>query len=71
MSTQQNFLRQRNAAAKETRPEEPTHEATSRQRREEIVWGKTPGGEGNIMLVYHYAHGSNPFLSSFSRPNDP
>ncbi|KAG5645124.1 phosphatidylethanolamine N-methyltransferase [Asterophora parasitica] len=46
MSAEQNFLRQRTGAAKEasTPLEEPKDDDT-RPRREEIVWGKTPGGE--------------------------
>ncbi|KAF5376745.1 hypothetical protein D9615_007890 [Tricholomella constricta] len=46
MSTPQNFLRQRNGAAKEpSSPLDEPQKGSERPRREEIVWGKTPGGE--------------------------
>ncbi|KAF9463504.1 phosphatidylethanolamine N-methyltransferase [Collybia nuda] len=44
MSSPQSFLRQR-GATKETPAKSVTEEQTPRQRREEVVWGKTPGGE--------------------------
>ncbi|KAG6833408.1 phosphatidylethanolamine N-methyltransferase [Tephrocybe sp. NHM501043] len=43
MSSQQNVLRQRAVANKEPSP--PPAQSEDAPRREEVVWGKTPGGE--------------------------
>jgi len=46
MSTPQNSLRQRTGTARKTSPPRQGSQGDStRPRREEIVWGKTPGGE--------------------------
>lgn len=43
MAAPQTFLRQRNATASTEEPQEPVSDA--RRKRDEVVWGKTPGGE--------------------------
>ncbi|KAJ7042973.1 phosphatidylethanolamine N-methyltransferase [Mycena alexandri] len=47
MATPQTFLRQRAASANPGNPEKPVQEEVKPEeiQREEIVWGKTPGGE--------------------------
>ncbi|KAJ7658493.1 phospholipid methyltransferase-domain-containing protein [Mycena rosella] len=46
MAAPQTFLRQRTTTATSENPQEPASEdVSSRPKREEVVWGKTPGGE--------------------------
>ncbi|KAG6910370.1 phosphatidylethanolamine N-methyltransferase [Tephrocybe rancida] len=45
MATPQNVLRHRAAATKEALPSQDATQSEDDPRREEVVWGKTPGGE--------------------------
>lgn len=67
MSPPQSFLRQR-GVAKET-PANDNEEQVPRQRREEVVWGKTPGGEGICDRFSSVALLSTRF-TSFPCPDD-
>jgi hypothetical protein len=59
MATAQNSLRQRKTVTKESSSvdvnvnEVETH-SSSATAHEEVVWGKTPGGEGEIQLSASY-----------------
>jgi hypothetical protein len=69
MPTQQTFLRQR-GAVQETPLENINDEPAPRQRREEVVWGKTPGGEGIPDRFSSLALFST-LSTSFPRPHNP
>jgi hypothetical protein len=52
MKPSKGFLRQRKASsAAESKGDATEHPQDDRERREEVVWGKTPGGEGIVYPV--------------------
>jgi hypothetical protein len=50
----QNFLRQRKSAGKKRASPEISDESdlNTRVPRDEVVWGKTPGGEGEYTFLH-------------------
>ena len=72
MKPSKSFLRQRSSAA------EPNGDAVEhleddrehRERREEVVWGKTPGGEGIAFLSFLDTIYSLSLGYSFPRTDD-
>lgn len=83
-ATSQNFLRQRNVPASDNEPKAVVADESPDDQvsREEVVWGKTPGGEGTVNLISFFVHLNNissvfrvptthDFLSALFHPAHP
>jgi len=57
MTASQSFLRQRNSTASKKKGEKPTELAAQKQQPDrDVVWGKTPGGDGTCQSSFNLLH---------------
>ena len=71
MKPSKSFLRQRKASsATESKGDAAEHPQDDRERREEVVWGKTPGGEGIAVQSFLNTIYSLSLGYSLSRTDD-
>jgi hypothetical protein len=69
MKPSKSFLRQRKASsATESKGDAAELPQDDRERREEVVWGKTPGGEG--IAIQSFLHAVYSLCYSLSRTDD-
>jgi hypothetical protein len=56
MAASQTFLRQRTTTGSQDKSEPELDDVASRLKRDEVVWGKTPGGEGVVHVQISENH---------------